>query len=760
MREGGEAIQIVRDAFGVPEITASSPTGIWFGQGYVTAEDRLWQMDRFRRDARGELAEIGIWRVLPGFGQEAVIEHDRRSRRNSFDEQDRRLAFARLSLATRLALTAYRDGVNAYIKSASEGGTLPAIYRTLGQSLRLWSETDSMAIMDMLGDRADNSASRTLIALRLRDALFARYGEIAGIRMLNEIAIPDDPNASFTAPASEKSGAAYFPPLEKLGSNGLAGGWSDASLIRQFLADRERDLSEAREHGLVPPLELRSWAVSASRNEAGYAILFGEAVGPESAGTPLHEVVLDGPGKPNGRGERITAAGAAMPGIPGLMMGFNRKGAWLIGPTDLGTADACFEVLAPDLPTRYAWTGAWFDMVRRTEPIRVWRDGAAPELIDSEIFRTFHGPVVGVVPEQRQALVLRRPWWKLDRSACLADAMMDLCGLAGADDFTDALVGLQPCFDAYYAGVRGGIAYHLAGAHPTFPETHDRRLPSIGVTGAEEWGGALPFEHLPQSLNPPRGFLVGWETAKSKGWPDWRGQITQGSRMIELLSWKESVDPKSALEMVRATESDAPALRRLQPFLGDFEDRPELRGKPRVEEVIRKLKSPSTKDDRFGAPAFDEMFFSLLLREAFEDEVPAAFQPGDPEFIRQTFGGLLFRILDPRAERKPMTDYFNGASFQDLLVRTVVRMAESGGTEPGRKTEIDSGPRTRRKPVYRILVELHDPPRAQSGFAAPPGEGDKTSRDAASPMAAESILLKPLGFAGAAAAAPARKNVD
>ena len=126
LRLDGEEIRIQRDRFGVPHIFANSERALFYGNGYAVAQDRLWQMERYRRDGRGEMAEI----------DPKALARDRDVRKLGFTEAERQQRFESLTSKHQLQIRAYIEGVNAWMNEASTAGKLPEGYATESDQAR------------------------------------------------------------------------------------------------------------------------------------------------------------------------------------------------------------------------------------------------------------------------------------------------------------------------------------------------------------------------------------------------------------------------------------------------------------------------------------------------------------------------------------------------------------------------------------------------------------------------------------------------
>src|SRR6266576_1456324 len=151
-----DSVTISRDERGIPYIEAKNDEDLYFAQGYVTAADRLWQMDLFRRTARGELAE-----VLGAGPNNVALEQDKQHRTIGFAREADAEA-AQASPKSRGLLEAYAKGVNAYIESL-DAKSLPPEFRILQYKPRPWTPSDSLIIVKIFFEALSNTCRLALI---------------------------------------------------------------------------------------------------------------------------------------------------------------------------------------------------------------------------------------------------------------------------------------------------------------------------------------------------------------------------------------------------------------------------------------------------------------------------------------------------------------------------------------------------------------------------------------------------------------------
>lgn len=450
-----ERAEILRDAYGVPHIFARTAHDLFFLQGYATAQDRLFQLDLYRRTGRGRLSE-----VLGTSGLET-------------DKFIRTLGLARaaeadatlLSDQARLALGAYADGINRYLEQ--HGDALPLEFLLLGYTPEPWTLTDSVVIVKLesfdLATNYGTELSRANVAAR------------AGIEAVQRL-FPD-------------SGG--LPPAAL-----LDGSWP---AVRDAFADGVRlsglDGLQAILGGAGSGLGSNCIALAGTRTASGKPLLEGDPHLSVRNPAIWYEVGLHGGG--------YDTAGFSIPGLPGIGIGHNAKVAWSFAVAYTDVQDFFVEQPDPQDPRRYRFRDGFEAATVFREQIAV-KGRKDPVTLDVVVTR--HGPIMtGVLKNQTAPLALR--WTALD-----AGRTMDgLLGLARASDwasFRAAAADVSGAtLSACYADVDGHIGYLLVGALPDRAKG-DGRMPVPGWTGEYEWRGMLPASANPTHFDPPEGYIV------------------------------------------------------------------------------------------------------------------------------------------------------------------------------------------------------------------------------------------------------------
>ena len=457
MQERGE---IVRDRYGVPHIFARNAHDLFFMQGYVLAQDRLFQMDLYRRAAYGTLSEV--------LG-EPTLAADKLTRTlslRSAAERDEAL----LGPDARGAVDAFAAGVNKFLEQHPE--SLPLEFVLLGYRPQRWSPLDSLAIMKLQAyDQATNYETELV-----RLSVAQRLG-VAAIPSL----FPDPPGT----PGLEAAWARIAPYVGVSGPAPQPGAAVDGrAALRAVIGDAG------------PGAGSNCWAVSGTRTASGRPLLAGDPHLGVRNPSIWYELALEGAG--------YRVAGFTIPGVPGVILGHNDRIAWSLTVAFVDQQDLYLERPDPADRRRFLYQGAFEAASVRREPIRV---KGRSEPVPFEVVATRHGPILTpVLKDQTTPLALR--WTALDGGRSL-DGILALDRARDWTSFRAAAALVEgPALTLCYADVDGHVGHTIAGRVPLRASVDEGRLPLPGWTGDSEWRGQLEPELIPGVLDPPDGLDV------------------------------------------------------------------------------------------------------------------------------------------------------------------------------------------------------------------------------------------------------------
>ncbi|WP_128893961.1 penicillin acylase family protein [Longirhabdus pacifica] len=566
-------VSVVRDENGVPHIHAENNQDLFMAQGYVTAQDRMFQMDMSRRQASGKLSEV--------IGEQ-TIDRDRYFRTLGL-RRAAEASYAIYSEEAKQVMEWYTMGVNAYIQEAKENNTLPIEFTVLGYEPEEWTIVDSLTIGKFmaydLGGNWKGQAFRYYLVNAFDEEkamdLFPTYpADAETIMIAKQNAI--DLNHSVTS--------AIF-PNEWNGSN--------------------------------------NWVISGSKTESGFPILANDPHLGVSTPAIWYETHLKSP--------ELEVKGVIFAGVPGIILGHNAHVAW--GVTNVGpdVQDLYIEKRNPDNPYEVEYMGKWEKLDTIEETIEV-KDQPAVEM---EVNISRHGPLVSEFMEHKSeenALALR--WTALDPTTEL-EAILLFAKATNWDEFKYALTFFHaPAQNFVFADKSGTIAYRANGKIP-IRENGDSLLPVAGWTDEYEWKDYIPWDELPTVVNPEEGFIAtannkviddGYDYHIANLWaePYRFHRITEVLRSKDTLSVEDSQKLQLDSMNLQAKEFLPPLLSMLQSDSAVQWDEKQL-------EAISILQDWNFEDNKeLSAPFIYHLWRKhigeVIFKDAFEEDMYDLFQ--------------------------------------------------------------------------------------------------------------------------------------
>lgn len=683
VKMGDEVIEIFRDEYGVPHVYAKSFKGIYFGQGYVCAQDRLFQLEMYRRDAKGTMAEIR---------GESALRHDENRRRRGYSEAERWEIFANIDEETRTALVGLRDGINQYMREAIEADKLPVKFKELGITPEPWSATDSLAISEMMASRFGSGGTDEFRFKGVLDQLVETYGETEGWEMFEDLVPLNDHDAPTTAPKEDVSEQFFhFNPFnsgntwkvgrmegmegteEKRGAQMLVK--ADHSVLEEMIDDWGSTQAFAEELGLYTKWGSNAWVVAPKRSASGNAMLFGGPMMGFSTPQIAYEVHLNGPAYLDGNGS-MNVIGMAFAGVPTVLIGHNDTMAWTTTSGGGNVSDTYIEKLHPDDQYRYLFNGEWLDMQKRTEIIKVRQSDGSLKEVKYDVYRTVHGPVIGWDLDNRLAFTVKHPWWR-DYSYNIGKAFLEFNRARSVKDFEYGCSLIQSTHNFFYADQKGDIAYYWVGKYPIRAPGLDERLPSLG-TGENEWRGFVPFKDHPQSVNPAQGYFGNWNNKPADDWPGLYGKIFWGHRILERLAQDDSITLQEMESIAKGTGTDDFIADYLKPYLKIAVQHQSVKDNPLLQKTLTEaMKYIQNYNHILGegnpAETIYETWLNLLIQEVFADDLGFLFKDKKmDETTMLVLANLLLRVFEPEtASVKPSRDYLNGEPRDVVLARAL-----------------------------------------------------------------------------------------
>ena len=449
-------VEIRRDRWGVPHIRAQTANDAWFAEGFCHGQDRLWQLDLFRRYSSGRLAEIA---GDPGRAPDRFMR-TLGLRRVALGEE------AELSGRLAGALEAYCKGVNA----AARQRTLSVEFRLLGLEFEPWRPADTLTMTKLLALALSGNWERELLRADLARALGP------------ELAARLDPGYPAGNPVALTPGT----PWEGDG----------VGLVEQIDAIRGAIGLAAEATGS------NNWAVSAARSATG---------GPLMAGDPHLSPAMPGITYQLGItvGDRF-CRGASFPGRLGIAFGQNNDVAWSFTNAIADTMDLFIERVEGE---RYEHDGEMRPLELIEEEVSVKGDDLPERLV---VRLTHHGPIVNEAlgADPRPALALR---WAGLEGPCVTEATLSVLEVSSGPELVASLEPHHaPVSSMVWADRHGSIGFKCVGRVPT-RRGGSPDLPKPGWTSEYEWDGWIPYDELPELVDPEDGWLV---TANNRITPD------------------------------------------------------------------------------------------------------------------------------------------------------------------------------------------------------------------------------------------------
>lgn len=524
-----DSVEILRDRDGIPHIYARTESDALFGLGYVHAQDRLWQMEFQRRVGHGRLSEV--------LG-DATLEVDM-FLRTIGTGRAAASAWANATPTEQKVLTYYIAGINAFIAN-HHGRQLPIEFTLLGFEPEPWTPEDVLVWGKMMAWDLGGNWEDELIYAQLIERLGPeRAAQLMPAYAPNDpIILPDDAMRDLTATST--------PSTHSQSPVGM-GQYQGLLAINRVLKD---------ELGLGGRLiGSNNWVIGGARTTTGKPILANDP----HLGAQIPSIWY----LAHLSGGRLDAIGATLPGVPGIIIGHNQSIAWGVTNTTPDVQDLYIERINDKNEVEYQ--GVWEPMRIITETIKV--KDQPDQVIQVRITR--HGPLISdVLEEATEPLAFR--WTALDEEDHILEAFNGIARARNWEQFTNALARYtSPIQNFVYADTDNNIGYYAPGSLPIRAKGDGTR-PVPGWTGEYDWLGYVPFEQMPHSRNPERGWIV---SANNRVTPDSYPYLISTNfaapyralRIVEMIEAKD----KLSLDDVAAMQYDVLSLqaRELLPHL-------------------------------------------------------------------------------------------------------------------------------------------------------------------------------------------------
>jgi penicillin amidase len=449
--------RIIRDQYGIPHIFAEDRRDLAFALGYTEGGDRLWQLDVNRHIVRGTLSEFLGAKAIPSDLFLRTVGLEKAAQR----------ALEGTSPETRVEIEAFAAGVNAFV--AQHPGSEPLEYFLTGHSFEPFAPADCAGTATLLAWQLSLNLKDEILALKL-----ARRIDPS---LLDEL-FPEAPEVALPAEA--------VGPREST-SRGGAGMPGVPPEVLARLGESINAPSLWLSGGLAAS---NNWVVGGERTSSGKPILANDPHLPLGLPSIWYEAHLVAPG--------IDVVGAAIPGLPYVIIGHNRRIAFGFTNVMADNQDLYIEKVNPANPRQALFEDQWEDM--RAETISIPVKGAPS--VEKVILYTRHGPLLSAVePGLSETVALK---WTGHGPIGDLDGFRMLDEAGNWDEARAAARRLSASQNLVYADVDGGIGWQVTGTIPIRAKG-DGRFPLPGWTGDHEWKGAIPFDALPSYYLPSGG---------------------------------------------------------------------------------------------------------------------------------------------------------------------------------------------------------------------------------------------------------------
>ena len=467
-----ERARVVRDPWGVPHIQAQNPQDAYFTLGFVTAQDRLFQMELQRRLAKGELAEI----LGPDLVKVDKMFRSLLLRHRAQEMLDTGKAGGQGALTL---LDAFLGGINHFINTQP----LPVEFTLLGFTPAPFTRLDTLSVIGYMAYSFADGIKR--------DALYTILSESLTPRDLSMVFPRYDLDNRFTIMEGDKWVKA---PPNPLGLNPSPAP-GKKQFTNLFLAlNPVFDMAET----IVPPfIGSNSWVMAPSRSENGHALLANDPhIGIANPGV-WYEVHMNYPGYEN--------YGYHLPLIPFPLLAHNREKAWGLTMFENDDLDLYAETIHPEDPRRVKYKNAWAPVTTMEEKIKVKGHMDA----NLRIRITPHGPIISDFIQGYSGQPVSASWVYLKEDNPVLDVLHEMALAKTPASFGRAVSKLTaPGLNISYIDAKGNIAWWAAGRVPIRPGGASGLEIMDGASGKHEWQGYLPFEKNPQLVNPPGGMII------------------------------------------------------------------------------------------------------------------------------------------------------------------------------------------------------------------------------------------------------------
>lgn len=469
-----QPVEVIRDRWGVSHIYAQNEHDLFMAQGYVAASDRLFQLEMWRRQATGTVAELlGEKELKRDIGTRLFkFRGNLTAELNHYHPRSAQI------------INAFVEGINAYVREMrQQPEKLPFEFKTLNTLPDYWTpEIVISRHQGLLGNVKEELNNARIVQL-------VGAEKLRQLQWFHPVRTSDEPN--LTLDKTIKGDELFQPILE---------------LYEAFRAPMKFTKEDKRVGVITPPFDFdtwyeeekakvgsNNWIIDGNRSQSGYPMLANDPHRAQSVPSLRYWVHLNAPG--------WNVIGAGEPSLPGISVGHNDHAAW--GLTIFETDNEDLYVYETNLanPNQYKYQGKW-------EAVKIVKDtikiaNKSPEIVTLKYTR--HGPVVFEDSKNQKLYAVRAGWLEVGCAPYLASLRMNQAKTW--EEFREACTFSRiPGENMIYADKKGNIGWQAVGISP-IRKNWTGLVPVTG-DGRHEWSGFLPIVQLPHKVNPAEGYVV------------------------------------------------------------------------------------------------------------------------------------------------------------------------------------------------------------------------------------------------------------
>ncbi|MBI5323876.1 MAG: penicillin acylase family protein [Ignavibacteriae bacterium] len=515
---------IERDNYGVPHIRAENEPSLFFGEGFAVAQDRILQLEVYRRTCLGTMSEIGLF-----LGGDYTYQ-DRNTLQYYYTDSERTATYNNLSPEAKSFFQSYSEGINRFLDSM---GANPLKYKdktiaqfeTIGMHIERWKPEHSIAIAQYLIRQFGQFGGNELNNLEE----LQNFGE----ELFNSINPINDTLAFTTIPSISSS-------VKKITAGRDFYNIKINKKMMDDLNEQNEKLDKLKDE-LGIPKTFGSFAVIARNEKIGEngSLLLGcpqmGAPGPDEYSI-VWEVELYCP--------TLHVGGMITPGLPGVIIGRTEDFAWTFTSGLSDNTDIYIDSTKDDSYSQYWYNGSWNDFTVIYDTIKVLKM-TGYDYVPFTHYRTVHGPVRSEQLNDHYVYSEKMTFWNEELG--MLSMLLKIYKSKNLQEFEDALKLNTMSFNIFYTGKCNNIKFWHTGKYQDRSDSVDPRLPHKG-DGTQEWKGFIKFEDLPQDANTSQNYYVNWNNKPVKWWNNgdnvpWTKTGGLGTGVIAIDNYVKSATP-------------------------------------------------------------------------------------------------------------------------------------------------------------------------------------------------------------------------